>query len=88
MINQRPFYLILNNFVQKVNYCTHLNKKKKKIRENRRAFMVDKTIPRRDFSRESAAMMTHNHSRHFAFHMGQNDIQHKVTSFANTIDEM
>ena len=37
-------------------------------------------------------MMTHNNyqSRHFAFHMGQNDIQPKVTtSFANnTIDEM
>ena len=50
--------------------------------------MVDSTIPVCDFSRESTAMMTLNNSRHFTFHMGQNDIQPKVTSFANTIDEM
>ena len=51
--------------------------------------MVDSAIPRHDFLRESA--QTTSGSRHFTFHMGQNDIQPKAManfSFANYNAEM
>ena len=46
--------------------------------------MVESTIPRLDFFREST--LSTNSNRHFAFHMGQNDVQPKTTvSFVNSI---
>ena len=47
--------------------------------------MLESSTPRPDFVGESAPVMM---NRHFTFHIGQNDVQPKKSSFANTIDDL